>query len=161
MQRRRVVSVVGPGEHVPDELLDLAREVGRLLAERGAVVLTGGRDGVMAAAAQGARVAGGLVIGLLPGTDPGEANEFLDVAIPTGMGQARNALVAAADGLIAVGGSWGTLSEVALARRLGRPFACLRGWQVRDHDGRPVPLETAATPLGAVDLLLARLGDRG
>lgn len=161
MQHRRVVSVVGPGEHVPDELLALAHQVGRLLAERGIVVLTGGRDGVMAAAARGAQEAHGLVLGLLPGTAAGEGNEFLDVAIPTGMGQARNALVAAADGLIAVGGSWGTLSEIALARRLDRPVTCLRGWQVSDHDDHRVPLETAATPLGAVDMLLARLGDRG
>ena len=160
MQRRRVVSVVGPGEHVPEGLLELAREVGRLLARRGAVVLTGGGDGVMAAAAAGAREHGGFALGVLPGADAGAGNEFLDVAIPTGLGQARNAVVAAADGLIAVGGSWGTLSEIALARRTARPVVCLRGWQVRDHDGAAVPIDTAVAAGEAVDLLLERLGGR-
>ena len=98
-------------------VLATATEVGARLAGAGFVVLTGGLDGVMAAAAHGARSAGGTAIGLLPGADPATGNEHLSVAVPTGLGQARNALlVTAADGLIAVGGSWGTLSEISNGR---------------------------------------------
>jgi uncharacterized protein (TIGR00725 family) len=139
-------------------LAEVAREVGARLAEVGAVVLTGGLDGVMAAAARGAREAGGQTVGLLPGTDSHDANRYLSVALPTGLGQARNAvLVHAADGLISVGGSWGTLSEIAFAMRAGKPVVCLHGWRVTDADGRPVSLVTADSPADAVARLLAAL----
>jgi hypothetical protein len=154
----RVVAVVGPGDDASDEVYSRARQVGRLLAGRGAVVVTGGLGGVMAAAAQGARDGGGLVIGLLPGADRGSGNEHLTVAIPTGLGQARNAvIVRAADGLVAVGGGWGTLSEVALARRAALPVVWLWGWQVRDADGGLVEVLGAESPEDAVAQLAAAL----
>jgi len=108
---------------------ELAREVGRLLAEAGAVVLCGGLGGVMEAVAEGAARAGGMVVGILPGPDRSAANPHLSVAIATGLGEARNAVLAcAADGMIAIGGGWGTLSEIALARRRGRPVVGLDTW---------------------------------
>lgn len=149
-----VVAVIGPGE-ASDELCALAREVGCRLAEAGAVVVTGGLGGVMAAAAEGARSAGGLVIGVLPGNDRTAANDHVSVAIPTGLGQARNAVVVgSADAVIAVGGSWGTLSEIALARRTGTPVVGLRGWSVRDEAGRAVELATAGSAADAVAAVL-------
>lgn len=119
------VAVVGPGEC--DAATELAaEEVGRLLAQAGAVVLTGGLDGVMAAAARGAASGGGISVGLLPDVTDGRASPALGVALPTGLGEARDAvLVTAADAVLAVGGSWGTLAEVALARRLGRLVVAL------------------------------------
>ena len=129
-----------------DDEARAAFEVGRLLARRGAVVLCGGGSGVMAAAAAGARSAGGLVVGIRPGADPGPAADNLSVVLTTNLGEARNAvLVASADAVIVVGGSWGTLSELALAMRRAQdlpagalPVVSLGGWQVLDADGRPV-----------------------
>lgn len=158
MPPRPVVAVVGPGgAEVPAALRELAREVGRELARRRFAVVTGGLDGVMAAAALGVREQDGLVIGLLPAADrveAGENVEHLDMAVPTGLGQARNALVvAAADALIAVGGSWGTLSEVALARRSGKPVVCLHGWQVLDGTGTPLGPPAAGSAAEAVEAI--------
>ncbi len=154
-----LVAVVGPS--APDaEPTDLeeACDLGRRLAEHGFAVLTGGLDGVMASAAQGVRQARGVVVGLLPGTDAREGNEFLTVAVPTGIGQARNGLlVAAADAVVAVGCSWGTLSEIALARRLGKPLACLRPWRLLDQNGQEVPLPLVSTPAEAVRTISKRL----
>ena len=122
------VAVVG-ASRASDEQEAAAEEVGRLLAGAGAVVVCGGRDGVMTAVARGASDAGGLVVGLLPGFDRAEGNEFLTVALPTGMGELRNGLIVrAADAVIAIGGAYGTLSEVALAlaaerRVIGLGFA--------------------------------------
>ncbi len=131
-----VVAVIGPGTDVPDELGALAYETGRLLAQRGAIVVNGGLGGVMESAARGAREGAGIVVGLLPGTERSAANPHLTIAIPTGLGEARNTLVvAAADAVIAVGGSWGTLSEIALARRAGKPVVCVHGWGVTDAEG--------------------------
>lgn len=108
--------------------LDAAYTVGKLLAERGAVLVCGGRGGVMEAAAKGAKEAGGLTVGILPGTERREANPYIDVAIPTGLGHARNAVnVLAGDAVIAVGGGPGTLSEIGLALAYGRPVVALRG----------------------------------
>ncbi len=129
----------------------MAEEVGRLLAEAGAVVVTGGLGGVMEAASKGAREAGGTTLGLLPGADRSGANPWLTVAVPTGMGEARNALVArAADGLVAVGGEWGTLSEIALALKAGKPVAGLDSWELEGVDRFDTPAE-------AVTALLHRL----
>ncbi|MDT4950184.1 MAG: hypothetical protein QOJ37_2779 [Pseudonocardiales bacterium] len=154
MSRPLTIAVSGTGGEVADELLDLAREVGALLARDGVLVVTGGLDGIMAAAAQGTREAGGQVVGLLPGDRSDGGNEHLSVALATGLGQMRNALlVNAADGLISVGGSWGTLSEIALATRAGKPVVCLRGWTVTDADGRPLPLVVADTAAEAVTVL--------
>jgi uncharacterized protein (TIGR00725 family) len=119
--------VIGPG----DEPLDAAAEVGRLVAERGAVVVCGGLGGAMESACRGAKQAGGLTVGLLPGSDRSDANPFVDVALPTGLGEARNALVVAAgDAVIAVGRGYGTLSEIALALRAGKRVIGLGTWDV-------------------------------
>lgn len=148
------VAVVGPGDATDDEAAT-AREVGRLLAERGCVVVCGGLAGVMAAVAEGVRSAGGICVGLLPGPTRLGASKLLTVAIPTGLGQGRNALVVrSADGVIAVGGSWGTLSEIALARRADVPVVSVGGWSVSDESGRRVELFTAQTAADAVSALL-------
>jgi uncharacterized protein (TIGR00725 family) len=142
------VSVIGSGaEHEPR-----AEEVGRLLAERGCTVVTGGLGEVMAAAARGAKAAGGTTIGILPGRDRSDANEWVDHAVATGLGHMRNFAVAASgDAVIAVGGAWGTLSEIAYAKILGRPVVILEpGLEVEGVD-------RAATPEEAVERVLARL----
>ncbi|HEX8119747.1 MAG TPA: TIGR00725 family protein [Solirubrobacteraceae bacterium] len=122
-----VVAVVGSGEGSSDE----AFEVGRLVAERGAVVVTGGLGGVMADASRGAAGAGGLVVGLLPGLDRSAANDWVTVAVPTGLGELRNGLVVrAADAVVAVGGGYGTLSEIALALKAGKPVVGIGSWEI-------------------------------
>ena len=119
-----------------EELGD-AEALGRGLAERGHVVVCGGLGGVMEAVARGAADAGGVVVGLLPGTDRADANPHVTVAIPTGLGELRNGLlVRSSDVVVSVGGSWGTLSEVALAVRTGVPVVAIRGWQVPAAAGR-------------------------
>lgn len=155
-----LVAVVGPGGAEATALdLEQAVEVGRLLAARGYVVLTGGLSGVMAEAARGARIADGTAVGLLPGTDRGAGNDFLTLSVPTGLGQLRNGLlVNAADAVISVGCSWGTLSEIALAQRAAKPLACLRPWRLVDSTGHDVPLPTAATPSEAVAVIAAGTG---
>jgi uncharacterized protein (TIGR00725 family) len=106
---------------------ECAAGVGRLLADRGAVVICGGLGGVMEAACRGAKSRGGLTVGILPGPDPSDANPYVDVALATGMGEMRNALIVrAARAVIAIGGGWGTLSEIALAQRIGTPVIGLR-----------------------------------
>lgn len=152
----RYVAVVGPAAATTDECT-AARAVGAALASRGAVVLCGGLGGVMAAAAAGARSAGGVSVGLLPGADREGAAPDLTVALPTGLGELRNGLlVRAADAVVAVGGSWGTLSELAMAVRTGRPVVALGGWRVVDAAGATLPgIRTAATPAEAVALALA------
>jgi hypothetical protein len=132
-----------------------AEEVGRLLAERGATVVCGGLGEVMAAAARGAKSAGGTTIGILPGESRTEANEWIDHVVVTGIGHARNLVVAgSSDAAIAVGGGWGTLAEIGFAKVLGRYVVILEpGWQI---EGIP----RAATPADAVELALmhARAG---
>ncbi|HEV7936079.1 MAG TPA: TIGR00725 family protein [Actinomadura sp.] len=148
------VSVCGPRD-CTDQERDTAFEVGRLLAERGAVVICGGYGGVMAAVAAGARSADGTVVGVLSRADREGASPDLTIAIPTGMGQARNAVIVnSGDAVIVVGGSWGTLSELALAMRRGdRPVVRLDGWRVLDHDDTPVAgVRQATTPDEALRL---------
>lgn len=134
------VAVCGPRECTEPETSHAVR-VGQLLAEAGAVVLCGGGTGVMAAVAAGARSRGGLVVGIWPGDSRDGAVADLSVTIVTNMGEARNAILAwSADAVIVVGGSWGTLSELALAKRRGDvPVVSLGGWRVLDHTGQPVP----------------------
>jgi uncharacterized protein (TIGR00725 family) len=121
------VAVIGPG----DEPIVAAAEVGRLLAERGAVLVCGGLGGVMEGACRGAKEAGGLTVGILPGGDRADANPFVDVVLPTGLGEARNALVVgAADVAIAIGRGYGTLSEVALALKAGKRVIGLDTWEI-------------------------------
>jgi uncharacterized protein (TIGR00725 family) len=122
------MSVIGAAAAEP-ALADTAQKVGRLAAERGWVVITGGMGGVMEAASRGAREAGGTTVGILPTYDAATANEHVEIIIPTGLGHARNALVvAAASGVIAVGGRYGTLSEIALALKLGKPVVGINTW---------------------------------
>jgi uncharacterized protein (TIGR00725 family) len=128
-----------------------------LLAHRGAIVICGGGPGVMAAVAAGVRATGGMVIGVLGGRDRALTNSDLTAAIATNMGEARNAvIIASADAVISIGGSWGTLSEIAFAaRRADLPVVCLNGWQILDGDGVRVPgLMTASSPSEAVDRAL-------
>jgi uncharacterized protein (TIGR00725 family) len=130
--RARQVAVSGGGANPPEDALSAAEEVGRRLAEAGFRVVCGGLSGVMEAAARGAASAGGEVIGILPGDDPADANPYCTHIVATGIGHARNlAVVASADAVIAIGGEWGTLSEIAFARRLGRPVVALRTWNLR------------------------------
>jgi uncharacterized protein (TIGR00725 family) len=145
------VAVVGPAEAGELEL-KRAEEVGGLLARAGAVVLCGGLGGVMEAACRGSHGAGGVTVGLLPGADRAAANPWLTVAIATGLGELRNALlVRAADAVLAIGGGWGTLSELALARRTGVPAVLLGSWRVV---GGELGVR-ARSPRRAVELVLA------
>ncbi len=129
------VAVVGAGAGSED-LDRRAEEVGSGLARAGAVVVCGGLGGVMAAACRGARSEGGATIGILPGAERSEANQWVQVAIPTGMGEMRNVLVVrASDAVIAVGGEYGTLSEIAVALKLGRPVVGLGTWRLTRGDG--------------------------
>ena len=145
------IAVIGSGARSELE----AEEVGRLLAERGCVVVCGGLGEVMAAAARGAKGAGGTTVGILPGESVRAANEWIDYAVATGTGHARNlAVVASCEATIAVGGSWGTLAEIGFARVLGRPVVVLEpGWEVAG-DG----VERAGTPAEAVELALRLAG---
>jgi uncharacterized protein (TIGR00725 family) len=130
---QRYVAVVGSGA-ASGELYEEAREVGRLIAERGATVICGGLSGVMEAAARGAAEAGGTTIGILPDEDRERQNEYLTYSVATGVGQARNlAVVCSGDVVIAVGGEYGTLSEIGLARKVGRLVVVLGGWDLGDH----------------------------
>lgn len=148
------VAVVGPAD-ASAEQAQAAYEVGRLLAAAGVTVLCGGHGGVMAEAARGAADGGGVSIGVLPGTDRSGAAEHLTYALPTGLGQLRNGvLVTAADGVLAVGGSWGTLNEVALARRLGKPLVALDFWAI---DGPEEDFVRARNAADAVARLMAML----
>jgi uncharacterized protein (TIGR00725 family) len=147
------IAVIGSGaEHE-----QRAEEVGRLLAVHGATVVCGGRDEVMAAAARGAKSAGGTTIGILPGETREGTNEWIDHVVVTGIGHARNlAVVASAEAVIAVGGAWGTLSEIALARVLGRPVVILDpGWAVAGEG-----VERASSAEEAVELALRLAGAR-
>jgi uncharacterized protein (TIGR00725 family) len=155
--RRRLVAVCGESDP-QTSLADVAFELGRGIAQRDAVLICGGLTGVMEHAARGARAAGGLTIGLLPGDDPDEANEYVQVAIATGLGHARNAILArTADGVVAVGGGLGTLSEIALALRNGRPTIGIQTWRF-DRDRRTEPeLPIAANPKDALDWLFSRI----
>ena len=127
------VAVVGSGT-VDGDLYERAREVGRLVAERGGIVVCGGLGGVMEAAARGATEAGGTAIGILPDEDRGRANAYLSFSVATGVGHARNlAVVCSGDVVVAVGGEYGTLSEVGLALKVGRPVVSLGSWDVGGH----------------------------
>jgi uncharacterized protein (TIGR00725 family) len=145
------VSVVGSGE-ASGELYEKAREVGRLVAGRGGTVVCGGRSGVMEAAARGATEAGGIAIGILPDEDRKEANEYLTYSVATGTGHARNlAVVCSGDVVVAVGGEYGTLSEIGFALKVGRPVVALMSWDLGEH------VAVASSPEEAVQAAFASL----
>jgi uncharacterized protein (TIGR00725 family) len=162
--RSRQVAVIGAGGAEPgSEAWELAEAVGRGLAEAGAVLVCGGRAGVMEAACRGAVAAGGEAIGILPGHELGEANPFCTSVIATGIGHARNlAVVSSGEVVIAVGGEWGTLSEIGHARAIGRTVVALRSWTVsgRERMERAPGIEVAETPEAAVATALAALPAR-
>jgi|UniRef100_A0A7V3YGP9 uncharacterized protein (TIGR00725 family) len=147
------------GQHAPEEpLLTLAYRVGKGIAERGGVLLCGGLGGVMEAACRGAREAGGITIGILPGSSPDDANPFVDFAIATGLGEARNfVIVSASSALIACGGQAGTLSEIALALRLGKILAGVHTWKIEDHRGKKDFFPSFESAEEAVEYVFSRL----
>jgi hypothetical protein len=148
----RVIAVIGAGE-ADASTLENAHQVGRRLAQAGCVVLTGGLGGVMEAASAGAREAGGRVLAIVPGSSPDEANSYVEIAVASGLGDARNALIAnTAEGFVAVGGSYGTLSEIAFALKRDKPVVSLGSWELG------LPVESARDPEEAVRTLLSRLG---
>jgi uncharacterized protein (TIGR00725 family) len=159
VKRKRQVAVIGSsGAKLESELGVLAEEVGRRLAEAGVTVVCGAGGGVMEAAARGAAGAGGRVIGIAQGDSIADANPYCTEVVASGIGHARNlAVVASGEVVIAVGGEWGTLSEIGLARTIGRTVVALRSWELNGYErmqGAPgvVPTETAEQ---AVALALA------
>lgn len=146
------IAVIGSGVHHEAR----AEEVGGLIAEAGATLVCGGLDEVMAAAARGAKAAGGVTVGILPGESRADANPWIDHVVVTGTGHARNLAVAASgDAVIAVGGGYGTLAEIAYARILGRPVVVLDpGWDLGQEG-----IERASTPQEAVELALRLAGE--
>ncbi|MEJ2697500.1 MAG: TIGR00725 family protein [Candidatus Sulfobium sp.] len=141
---RKMIGVIG-GRKTEKHLLKEAEEVGRMIAEKGAVMVCGGLRGVMEAASRGARAAGGLTVGILPQEHKRDANQFIDIAIPTGLGIGRNAIIArTADALIAVGGEYGTLSEIAFALQMRKPVIGIGTWDIRGV----IPAESASEAVG-------------
>lgn len=149
--RLPVIGVIGGGRVGKSES-KMAYEVGKLVALRGAILVCGGLGGVMEAAAKGATEADGMTVGILPGPDKNSANPYIKIPIATNMGHARNAIIAqASDGLIAVGGSYGTVSEMALALKMGKPVVAL-------NPPCNLPnLRTAETPSQAVEMLFSKI----
>jgi len=155
------VAVIGGGKCSAEEA-KRAEEVGRRLAEAGAVLVSGGLSGVMAAASRGARSSGGLTIGILPGARADDANPDVVIPIPTGMGEARNAVVVqSAEAVIAVGGGLGTLSEIALALKAGIPVIGLGSWELDSRRTGGRAIVPAESPEEAVGLALGRIGAKG
>jgi hypothetical protein len=156
-----LIAVIGGSSATPEEAA-LAEGVGQALAQAGALLICGGRGGVMEAACRGAQKAGGLTIGVLPGGDRSEANRYVEIAIATGIGYARNAIIVrTADGVIAVGGSYGTLSEIGLALAYDKPLVGLGTWDVARKGHAEVPIARAGTAEDAVRMILARVRRRG
>jgi uncharacterized protein (TIGR00725 family) len=157
------IGVIGPGFlGVGSEEENLAEQVGELLGRCGATIVCGGMGGVMAAACRGAQKTGATTVGLLPGFDTAAANPFLTVALPTGLGELRNGLIVnASQAIICIGGSWGTLSEVSLALRTGKPCVALRGWRIDTRaDIHAEHLHHADTPDEAVTFAVAVAAQR-
>ena len=152
------VAVVGGGVASADEER-AAEDIGRGLAAAGVIVVCGGLGGVMEAACRGAKAGGGTTVGILPGASREDANPYVDIAVPTGLGELRNGLVVrAADALVAVGGEFGTLSEIALALKARKPVVALGGWEL-SRAGQPVDaIERAASAEDAVGRVLRACG---
>lgn len=155
-----IVAVIGTGD-ADEATRDLAEGVGREIAKAGSWLVCGGRGGVMEAASRGARKAGGMTIGILPGGDRNNANEHIELPIVTEMGEGRNLLVVRnADAVIAVGGEWGTLSEIALARKIGKPVITLNSWSLRTPDDSPADITEVETPEEAVNAAMTAIARR-
>lgn len=145
-----IIAVIGDSE-CPRDIARLAEEAGRLLATAGATVICGGLGGVMEAACRGAKLAGGITVGVLPGTDPRDANPYVDIPIATGMGQARNVIiVSSSHAVIAISGGYGTLSEIGHTLKLGIPVVGLGTWQLPQGH-----IIVASDPKDAVEKALA------
>jgi uncharacterized protein (TIGR00725 family) len=148
------VAVIGGSEASASER-DAAEHIGRHIAEAGALLVCGGLGGVMEAACRGAKAEGGTTLGILPGRNRDDANRYVDIAVPTGMGEARNALVVGtADAVVAVGGEYGTLSEIALALRAGKPVVGLGTWELGRRGERDTGIVPATDPGAAARLAL-------
>lgn len=151
MGKSTIIAVIGGG-HCSDEIYELAREVGREIARAGAMLICGGMFGVMEAACRGAKEAGGTTIGVLPGKNTTEANTFIDIPVVTGLSDARNVIIArSADGVIAVDGEYGTLSEIAFSLKFGKPVV---GLKLSFNIPRVIQATTAAE---AVNFLMSHL----
>jgi uncharacterized protein (TIGR00725 family) len=156
--RKPRIGVMGPGSCPPD-IYALARKVGSLIAQKGAILICGGHGGVMEASARGAKEAGGITVGILPGDSDVEANSYIDIPIITGLGNARNAVNAlTSQAIIAIAGSFGTLSEIALALKCGTPVVGLKTWSAVTAEGERLPISLAETAEQAVNLALTRIG---
>ncbi|HEX3294948.1 MAG TPA: TIGR00725 family protein [Solirubrobacterales bacterium] len=154
MARAVQISVIGAAE-ADEVVLRDAEEIGRRIAQAGAVLVCGGRSGVMEAASKGAAEAGGTVVGILPTLSTDDANPHVTHPIATGIGQARNlAVVASGAAVVAVGGEWGTLSEIAYARKLGRPVVAIQSWALRNRSGTDLGIVEAESPEEAVTAAL-------
>jgi uncharacterized protein (TIGR00725 family) len=155
LTQRVQISVVGASAGDPEILRD-AEAVGRGIAEAGAVLVCGGRTGVMEAASRGASEAGGTVVGVLPTLSTADANPYVTNAVATGIGEARNlAVVASGAAVIAIGGEWGTLSEIAYARKLGRPVVAIRSWTLGNRSGADLGIVEADSPEEAVEAAMS------
>jgi len=152
--RKPVIAVVGANK-CSKKLRDMAAEVGRYVAENGGVVVCGGMGGIMEGAARGAREGGGLTIGILPSDNKDDANEYIDLVIPTGLGEARNILVVrAADAVVAFPGKYGTLTEMAFALQMGKPLVSVNAWNLGDE------VTQAETPVEAAKLAMEMAGGK-
>ena len=155
-----IISVIGGGDPTPDVGL-LAEEVGKELARRGATVVCGGLGGVMEAVCRGAKSAGGTTIGILPGSDPGDANQWVDIPICTGLGYARNVIVVKTGrAVIAVDGAYGTLSEIGHALGDGIPVVGLSTWTIGQNDRPDRSIIVADDPADAVKKALEAARER-
>ncbi len=143
-ERKPVIAIVGAGK-CSKKLRDQAAEVGRYVAEHGGIVVCGGLGGIMEGAARGAKEGGGMTIGILPTDNPDDANEFIDLVIPTGFGEARNIMVVrTADAVVAFPGKYGTLSEMAFALHAGKPLVAVNAWRLGDEINQAETAEEAA-----------------
>ncbi len=146
MSRKKIIAVIG-GRNADKDLLLKAEEVGRLIAGQKAVLVCGGLGGVMEHACKGAKAAGGMTVGILPQDEKGHENQYVDVPIATGLGVGRNVIIArTADALIAVGGEYGTLSEIAFALQLGKPVVGINSWDIKGV----VPVKNAVKAVNKV-----------
>ncbi|MFQ5354362.1 MAG: TIGR00725 family protein [Thermodesulfobacteriota bacterium] len=151
---KTLIGVIGAGE-CDDAALQRAYHLGRLIARSGYGLVNGGLGGVMEASARGCRAEAGLTVGILPGIDPLEANASVDIAIPTGLGEIRNLMIVrASSALIAIGGEYGTLSEIALGLKAEKPVIGLRTWDIRG-------VRAAGTPEEALSMAIKAIGREG